>query len=102
MKPSLPSNSKSTKFPKISYLQPSNTLRPSLLPFKIDLRSVTSAINFSANPLSSEQYKSRSFNKSKLDLSALHFLLFIEICSYVLSFILSATLIIFIISFKSL
>ena len=74
VKPNLPSNNKFTTLPKTSYLHPSNTLSPSLLPPKIDLRSAVSAINFSANPLFSEQYTSKSFNKSKLHLSMLEFL----------------------------
>ena len=73
--PNLPSNNKSTTLPKTSYRHPSKTFSPSLLPSKIDLRSSVSAINFSANPLSSEQYTSKSFKKSKLHLFMLDFLL---------------------------
>ena len=61
-----------------------------------------SAINFSANPLSSEQYTSKSFKKSKLHLFTLDFLLNLVTFGQVLGSIFSASLIIFTISFKSL
>ena len=80
--PNLPSNNKSTTLPKTSYRHPSKTFSPSLLPSKIDLRSAVSAINFSANPLSSEQYTSKSFKKSNVNKCSLDLLkLLLVYCS---------------------